>query len=134
RSVIFECPICLEAITQTPSNHTNLECCDKKVCSICLNQYCSVVISEGLVASQCLFTDCNKYLPHGTIVKSLNSKDKKIFNTMIIDLMKDPCIKTCPGCAKPETIEPTKLKEMETSQKNLALFFVHSSDCSKNNL
>ena len=103
-----ECPICTEIIRE--SNILKVRCCSMKICQECMQGYCSEQISEGLFNIQCPFTQCDKKLDHGMIMKSLvKEKQKKLFEKMIIEQTSNARLKTCPGCSKAEVISAESL-------------------------
>ena len=115
--IYFDCAVCSE--TKQDGDMIEKKCCAQLICEECMKSYCAQKIKEGMFKIECPFTTCDKKLDHGMILNNLEEEThKKLFRKLIAESLSNPCVKSCPGCSRLETISDQRLRKMGNGIKS----------------
>jgi len=87
------------------------QCCQSAVCDDCLKQYLETQINEGELHISCLGSDCSMSMFREEILARVSVKVKEKYYRFLVDVNKDPKVKTCPKCSFIHTITDEELEQ-----------------------
>ena len=124
-----ECSICFKNIV-LKSDPVTLGCCDRTICSECMQTMISTKVNDGQTFIPCPYPDCTKALQRDQIVKHIDVGLLDKYERFRLNVEGDGTRKTCPNCCLITESDLPSFKPKKKTTPTPVEYNIACSECS----